>query len=150
MKHILIISSHAPSLINFRLPLIKELLSKGNKVSIAAPNYKFTYNFNYALNFLYYYKMLTYFKINHKIFNLQLWLCFFIKKKYYFYKYFLFLIKQVFFFKLNLILSKIKLVFFKIYYKYHKFKYINILNKTIIKYNYLINYIIILKIFYFF
>ena len=44
MKHILIISSHAPSLINFRLPLIKELLSKGNKVSIAAPNYKFTYN----------------------------------------------------------------------------------------------------------
>ncbi len=42
MKHILIISSHAPSLINFRLPLIKELLGKGNKVSIATPKYKFS------------------------------------------------------------------------------------------------------------
>ncbi len=42
MKHILIIASHAPSLINFRLSLIKELLNKGNKVSIAAPEYKFT------------------------------------------------------------------------------------------------------------
>ena len=42
MKHILIISSYAPSLINFRLPLIKELLSRGNKVSIAAPKLKFT------------------------------------------------------------------------------------------------------------
>ena len=44
MKHILIISSHAPSLINFRLPLIKELLRKGNKVSIATTKYKFTDN----------------------------------------------------------------------------------------------------------
>ena len=42
MKHVLIISSYAPSLINFRLPLIKELLSRGNKVSIAAPKLKFT------------------------------------------------------------------------------------------------------------
>lgn len=42
MKHILIISSYAPSLIIFRLPLIKELLSKGNKVSIATTKYKFT------------------------------------------------------------------------------------------------------------
>ena len=44
MKHILIISSHAPSLINFRLPLIKELIRKGNKVSIATTKYKFTKN----------------------------------------------------------------------------------------------------------
>ena len=50
MKHILIISSYAPSLINFRLPLIKELLAKGNKVSIAAPNYKFTDNLKRQLN----------------------------------------------------------------------------------------------------
>ncbi|MDA7474076.1 glycosyltransferase family 4 protein [Candidatus Pelagibacter ubique] len=42
MKHILIISSHGPSLINFRLPLIKELLGKGNKVSVATPKYKFS------------------------------------------------------------------------------------------------------------
>lgn len=42
MKHILIISSHAPSLINFRLPLIKELLGKGHKVSVATPKYKFS------------------------------------------------------------------------------------------------------------
>ena len=44
MKHVLIISSYAPSLIIFRLPLIKELLSKGNKVSIATTKYKFTDN----------------------------------------------------------------------------------------------------------
>jgi len=50
VKHILIISSYAPSLINFRLPLIKELLAKGNKVSIAAPNYKFTDNLKRQLN----------------------------------------------------------------------------------------------------
>ena len=37
MKHILIIASWGPSLINFRLPLIKKLLSKGHKVSVAAP-----------------------------------------------------------------------------------------------------------------
>jgi glycosyltransferase involved in cell wall biosynthesis len=44
MKHILIISSHAPSLFNFRLPLIKELLHKGNKVTVASTKYKFTDN----------------------------------------------------------------------------------------------------------
>jgi glycosyltransferase involved in cell wall biosynthesis len=44
MTHILIISSYAPSLINFRLPLIKELIRKGNKVSIATTKYKFTKN----------------------------------------------------------------------------------------------------------
>ena len=44
MKHILIFSSHAPSLINFRLPLIKELLRKGNKVSVATTKYKFVDN----------------------------------------------------------------------------------------------------------
>ena len=37
MKHILIIASYGPSLINFRLPLIKKLLSKGYKVSVASP-----------------------------------------------------------------------------------------------------------------
>lgn len=44
MKHILIFSSHAPSLINFRLPLIKELLRKGNKVSVATTKHKFVDN----------------------------------------------------------------------------------------------------------
>ena len=44
MKHILIISSHAASLINFRLPLIKELISKGNVVSVATTKYKFLEN----------------------------------------------------------------------------------------------------------
>lgn len=44
MKHILIISSHAPSLVNFRLPLIKELIHKGHKISVATTNYKFTDN----------------------------------------------------------------------------------------------------------
>ena len=44
MKHILIISSHAASLINFRLPLIKELISKGNVVSVATTKYKFLKN----------------------------------------------------------------------------------------------------------
>ena len=37
MKHILIIASYGPSLINFRLPLIKKLLSRGHKVSVASP-----------------------------------------------------------------------------------------------------------------
>lgn len=37
MKHILIITSYGPSLINFRLPLIKRLLSRGYKVSVASP-----------------------------------------------------------------------------------------------------------------
>lgn len=37
MKHILIIASYGPSLINFRFPLIKKLLSRGYKVSVASP-----------------------------------------------------------------------------------------------------------------
>ena len=37
MKHILIITSFGPSLINFRFDLIKKLLSKGHKVSVATP-----------------------------------------------------------------------------------------------------------------
>ena len=37
MKHILIIASYGPSLINFRFDLIKNLLSKGHKVSVASP-----------------------------------------------------------------------------------------------------------------
>ena len=37
MKHILIIASWGPSLINFRLSLIKRLISRGHKVSVACP-----------------------------------------------------------------------------------------------------------------
>ncbi len=37
MKHILIIASNGPSLINFRLPLIKEFLSRGHRVSVVSP-----------------------------------------------------------------------------------------------------------------
>ena len=44
MKHILIIASYGPSLINFRLPLIKKLLSRGYKVSVASPNDEFSEN----------------------------------------------------------------------------------------------------------
>ena len=44
MKHILIIASYGPSLINFRLNLIKELISKGYKVSVASPKDKFSDN----------------------------------------------------------------------------------------------------------
>jgi len=44
MKHILIIASYGPSLINFRLSLIKELLSKGHKVSVASPIDNFSKN----------------------------------------------------------------------------------------------------------
>ena len=44
MKHILIIASNGPSLINFRLPLIKELLSRGHKVSVASPKKNFSDN----------------------------------------------------------------------------------------------------------
>lgn len=43
MKHILIIASHGPSLINFRLNLIKLLLSKGYKVSVASSSENFNY-----------------------------------------------------------------------------------------------------------
>lgn len=42
MKHILIIASHGPSLINFRLNLIKLLLSKGYKVSVASSSDNFS------------------------------------------------------------------------------------------------------------
>ena len=42
MKHILIITSYGPSLINFRLPLIKKLILKGHKVSVASPKNKFS------------------------------------------------------------------------------------------------------------
>ena len=43
-KHILIIASYGPSLINFRLPLIKKLLSRGHKVSVASPVENFSDN----------------------------------------------------------------------------------------------------------
>ena len=42
MKHILIIASYGPSLINFRLNLIKKLISKGYKVSVASPKDRFS------------------------------------------------------------------------------------------------------------
>jgi glycosyltransferase involved in cell wall biosynthesis len=44
MKHILIITSYGPSLINFRLSFIKTLLNRGHKVSVASPKNKFTQN----------------------------------------------------------------------------------------------------------
>ena len=44
MKHILIIASYGPSLLSFRFPLIKKLLSKGYKVSVASPIDKFSDN----------------------------------------------------------------------------------------------------------
>ena len=39
MKHVLIIGSYAPSILNFRLPLIKELLKKNYKVSVATGHF---------------------------------------------------------------------------------------------------------------
>ena len=42
MKHILIIASYGPSLINFRISLITKLISKGHKVSVASPRENFT------------------------------------------------------------------------------------------------------------
>ena len=44
MKHVLIIASYGPSLINFRFDLIKNLLSKGHKVSVASPKDGFPEN----------------------------------------------------------------------------------------------------------
>jgi len=44
MKHILFIASYGPSLNNFRLPLIKKLLSEGYKVSVASPIDNFSDN----------------------------------------------------------------------------------------------------------
>lgn len=41
MKHILFITAYGPSIINFRLSLIKKILSKGYKVSVAAPDNQF-------------------------------------------------------------------------------------------------------------
>jgi hypothetical protein len=62
MKHILIISSYAPSIINFRFSLIQELLLRGNKVSVAVPKHSLT---NVLLN------QLRNLKINVNIFNLS-------------------------------------------------------------------------------
>ena len=42
MKHILFVASYGPSLINFRLSLIKKLLSKGYEVSVASPKKNFS------------------------------------------------------------------------------------------------------------
>ncbi|MBD1109349.1 glycosyltransferase family 4 protein [Pelagibacterales bacterium SAG-MED50] len=42
MKHILFVTSYGPSLINFRLSLIKKLLFKGYKVSVASPKENFS------------------------------------------------------------------------------------------------------------
>lgn len=44
MKHILIIASYGPSLINFRINLIKKLIYKGHKVSVASPKDRFSEN----------------------------------------------------------------------------------------------------------
>ena len=52
MKHILIIASYGPSLINFRLPLIKKLLSRGHKVSVASPAENFSDNLQKELRIL--------------------------------------------------------------------------------------------------
>ncbi len=52
MKNILIIASYGPSLINFRIHLIKKLLSKGYKVSIASPNDNFSDNLQEELRSL--------------------------------------------------------------------------------------------------
>ena len=49
MKHILIIASNGSSLINFRLNLIKDLLGKGHKVSVASPTTSFPKNFQKVL-----------------------------------------------------------------------------------------------------
>lgn len=42
MKHILIIASYGPSLINFRIDLIKNLLRRGHKISVACPKINFS------------------------------------------------------------------------------------------------------------
>ena len=49
MKHVLIIASYGPSLINFRLFLIKKILSKGYKVSVAVPIENFSKNLQKVL-----------------------------------------------------------------------------------------------------
>ena len=52
MKHILIIASYGPSLINFRLNLIKLLLSKGYKVSVASSSENFSHGLQKKLKAL--------------------------------------------------------------------------------------------------
>ncbi len=52
MKHILIIASYGPSLINFRLSLIKNFISKGYKVSVASPVNEFSDDLQKKLNVL--------------------------------------------------------------------------------------------------
>lgn len=52
MKNILIIASYGPSLINFRIHLIKKLLSKGYRVSIASPIDNFSDNLQEELRSL--------------------------------------------------------------------------------------------------
>ena len=42
MKHVLIITSYGPSLNNFRLSLIKKIISRGHKVSVASPKNNFS------------------------------------------------------------------------------------------------------------
>lgn len=42
MKHVLIITSYGPSLNNFRLSLIKKIISRGHKVSVASPKNYFS------------------------------------------------------------------------------------------------------------
>ena len=49
MKHILIMASYGPSLINFRLHLIKKLLSEGHRVSVASPINDFSDNLQKTL-----------------------------------------------------------------------------------------------------
>ena len=61
MKHILIIASNGSSLINFRLNLIKDLLVKGYKVSVASPTTNFPKNLQKILQ-----------NLNIKIYNFSL------------------------------------------------------------------------------
>ena len=49
MKHILIITSYGPSLNNFRLSLIKKILSRGHRVSVVSPKDNFSNNLQKVL-----------------------------------------------------------------------------------------------------
>ena len=49
MKHVLIITSYGPSLNNFRLSLIKKILSRGHRVSVASPKDNFSNNLQKVL-----------------------------------------------------------------------------------------------------
>ena len=62
MKHILILTSYGPSLINFRLQLIKKFLSKGYKISVASPIANFPINLQKQLRTL---------KVNLNFFSLS-------------------------------------------------------------------------------